>query len=304
MSLDLQQLRYLSVVAEEGQITRAAARLHIAQPALSQAIARMEQRLDVVLFTRHSRGITLTPAGVTVLEKARAVLTAAADAEHAAHALARAAGDTIAVGFVATPPSVHCPELLEEFDRVCPECELRFVELPFPSGSPGSWLREVDAALCFLPTLGPEVDFAVLRRDERSVILSKSHPLAASSSLDVADVIDQTFVGFDPDIDPRWRGLWSLDDHRGEPPSRRTHDQVSTPMGVLSAIVVDEEAIVATPAAHTGTLMSVLGNHVAIPLRDAHPMPFSLLWPRDSHCPSLRKLASVGESVGSETPAG
>ena len=56
-------LDYFVAVAEEGQITRAAVRLHVAQPALSQAMAQLESELGVMLLTRHSRGVTLTPGG-------------------------------------------------------------------------------------------------------------------------------------------------------------------------------------------------------------------------------------------------
>ena len=81
---ELRQLRYFVMVAEEGQITRAASRLHVAQPALSQAIAQLEARLGVALFVRHARGMTLTPAGEAYLEAARTAVTAVADADRAA----------------------------------------------------------------------------------------------------------------------------------------------------------------------------------------------------------------------------
>ncbi len=74
--LDLRQFLYFVTVVEEGQITRAATRLHVAQPALSQAIAKLEDSVGVRLLERHARGVTPTPAGAAFLEKARAALTA------------------------------------------------------------------------------------------------------------------------------------------------------------------------------------------------------------------------------------
>ena len=80
MPLRLEQLRYFVTVAEEGQMTRAARKLHLAQPALSQAIAQLESELGIDLLVRHARGVTLTPAGETFVPKARLAL-AAADAQ-------------------------------------------------------------------------------------------------------------------------------------------------------------------------------------------------------------------------------
>src|SRR5271165_6440278 len=82
-------LRYFVTVAEEGQVTRAAERLHIAQPALSQAIAQLECDLGLQLLERQPRGVTLTPAGEVFLEKARTVLAATKDAVLTAESLAR-----------------------------------------------------------------------------------------------------------------------------------------------------------------------------------------------------------------------
>src|SRR6202035_2948495 len=92
------QLLYFVTVAEEGQITRAAARLHVAQPALSQAIAQLEEELGIELLERHPRGVTLTAAGEAFLPKARAAVAADADAALAAEWLARSSEGTIEFG--------------------------------------------------------------------------------------------------------------------------------------------------------------------------------------------------------------
>ena len=112
---ELRQLRYFVMVAEEGQITRAASRLHVAQPALSQAIAQLEARLGVALFVRHARGMTLTAAGEAYLEAARTALTAVADADRAAQSSSRADRDRVEWGFLGWPPMVQAPELFNAF---------------------------------------------------------------------------------------------------------------------------------------------------------------------------------------------
>src|SRR5438552_7760225 len=109
MPLRLEQLRYFVTVAEEGQMTRAARKLHVAQPALSQAIAQLESELGIDLLARHARGVTLTPAGEAFLPKARLALAAATDASTTAETLARAAASMLEVGFIGPPPLVNAP---------------------------------------------------------------------------------------------------------------------------------------------------------------------------------------------------
>src|SRR5271170_7682411 len=151
------QLRYFVTVADEGQMTRAAKRLHIAQPALSQAIAQLESELQIKLLERHARGVTLTPAGEAFLEKARIALRATSDAARTAQALARAARSTMALGYLGSPPRTAAPALLAAFADAHPDVELCPQRLAFPCGPTASWLDDVDAALCFSPVEDPEV---------------------------------------------------------------------------------------------------------------------------------------------------
>src|SRR4029453_1513174 len=81
--MELRQLRYVVAVAEERNFTRAAARAHVAQPAISQQIAQIERELGSALFERSSRGVALTPAGAAFLPPPRAALAAPPAGSHA-----------------------------------------------------------------------------------------------------------------------------------------------------------------------------------------------------------------------------
>jgi DNA-binding transcriptional LysR family regulator len=80
IATELRHLRYFVAIAEDRSFTRAAERLWVAQPGLSSQIRRLETKLGITLFMRHTRGVDLTDAGELFLERARTVLAAAADA--------------------------------------------------------------------------------------------------------------------------------------------------------------------------------------------------------------------------------
>src|ERR1039457_260505 len=270
------QLRYFVTVADEGQMTRAAHKLHIAQPALSQAIAQLETELGIGLLERHARGVTLTSAGEAFLPKARAALAAESDATLTAQSLSRAVRSAITVGYIGPPPLINAPELFATFADAHPDAEVSFRELPFPRGSTASWLEDVDVAFCHPPTADPEVRIQALRTEPRAVIAPRSHPLAQHSELTVAELLDEMFIGYHHAVQPMWAGFHSLDDHRGSPAPRTTADRALTPSEMLAAIA-SRRAITMVPASDAAIILKVLRGVVAIPVRDAHPAVLSLI---------------------------
>src|ERR1700730_5495050 len=139
MAFRQHQLRYFVTAAQEGQVTLAAEKLHVAQPALSNAIAQLESELGWQLFDRHSRGITLTNDGEVFLEKALAALAAAEDASLAAEALVRASQGTIAFGYMGLPPAYTNQDLMATFTDTHPNVVVSLRELPFPSPHCRRW---------------------------------------------------------------------------------------------------------------------------------------------------------------------
>src|SRR5438270_541341 len=146
----LRQLRYFVVAAEEGQITRAAQKLNLAQPALSRTIAQLEAQMGVKLLQRHARGVSLTPAGEELLEKAQAVLDAIGEVERMSQSLSRATRGAAEVGFLGASPMIDAPELFTTFSTEYPEFHLSFHQLPFPHGSTAEWVADADPAVLSL----------------------------------------------------------------------------------------------------------------------------------------------------------
>lgn len=301
MSFRRGQLLYFVTVASEGQITRAAARLHVAQPALSHAIAQLEEELGIELLKRHARGVTLTPAGEAFLPKARAAVAADADAALAAQWLARAAEGTVEFGFVGYPPGLDSPELLESFNTQHPEIVMRFRELPFPSAPTKQWLKDVDLAVCHVPPADSGVWAHVLREEERVVLVRSRHPLASRHELELSEVLGETFVGMDPSVEPGWAGFWSLDDHRGLPPRAVTGDMASNPQEVLAALA-SRDVITTAPRSAATVLFDRLGGVRAIPLSGARPCSITVVGHADRRNPLVTELLTFMLGAAEEPP--
>ncbi len=269
------QLHYFVVVAEEGQMTRAAKRLQVAQPALSQAIAQLESEVGVKLLERHARGVSLTAAGTTFFEKAKRADEAAEDAVQAARSLARGQEGRIEFGFVGSPPGLVTPGALEAFAREHPEIDLRYRALPFPGRSPAVWLAEVDVAVCHLPPADPGVWCVPIRTEQRVLLTSTRNAVATLAEVHVAGVLDELWVGMSDSVDPAWAGFWSLDDHRGGPPERSTEDGAKNPQEVLAALALGD-AVTAVPASVARVIVSHLTDLVCVPIADAEPATIAL----------------------------
>jgi DNA-binding transcriptional LysR family regulator len=126
--MELRQLAYFVAVAEERSFTRAAERIPIAQPAISQQIRRLESELGERLFVRDRRGVSLTAAGEVLLPKARATLAAAQDGREAVSALRGLLTGRLVLGLVHPLPDRRVPRLLGAFHRAHPAVELTLIE--------------------------------------------------------------------------------------------------------------------------------------------------------------------------------
>jgi DNA-binding transcriptional LysR family regulator len=303
MPLGSGQLRSFVAVAEEGQMTRAARRLQIAQPALSQAIARLESELGVALLERHARGVTLTPAGEVFLPKARAALEADADAARMARSLARGAVGTLQIGYVGPPPEINAPELFGTFALRHPDVTPVYTDLPFPTGTSHDWLGDVDVAFCHPPLAEPGVQIETVRVEPRAVMLPRSHPLASRETVTSAEVLDEVFLAYHEDVQPAWAGFHCLDDQRGGP-GRRTEEAARTPAEMLRMVATlraSRHAVAAVPLADAIIGQHLLRGIVAVPVSDAPPATLALVWREAAANPRLDALLEVARSVADGT---
>src|SRR5215213_5120574 len=129
MDIDLRHLRYFLVVAEELHFSRAAERLDIAQPPLSQMIRRLEHELGVSLFHRTKRQVSLTDAGVVFREEAERTLAQAERAIRCARRANRGELGRLAVGFIGSAAYSVLPSIVRRFREQYPDVDLTLQEL-------------------------------------------------------------------------------------------------------------------------------------------------------------------------------
>src|ERR1700761_7222500 len=274
-------------------MTRAAKRLQLAQPALSQAIARLEKQLGIKLLERNPRGVTVTPAGAAFLAKAQAALASVEDLNATARSLARDEQGRLHAGFMSLTPPMMAGELFPRFEAEHPEVTIEWRQLGYPTLEPRSWLGDTDAGLIWFPPTGPGVASQPIRSSPLVVAMNERHRLAGRTELRVEDVLDETFPGIVEWCDPGWLGRWGLDAYRGAP-ARRTDDLAVTPEEVASMVaagraITTVPAIVAVPFAHLGIR--------AIPLVDAEPAVLTLVWPEGAATRLVEDLAGLAREL-------
>ncbi|HEY3471189.1 MAG TPA: LysR family transcriptional regulator [Amycolatopsis sp.] len=184
--VELRQLRYFLAVAEELHFGRAAERLHIVQPAVSQQVRRLERELGVELFGRTTRSVSLTEAGQRFLPHARAVLAAA---DRAADSVTEfcTSRSLLRLG-TSEGLGDRLDGLLAAFARLAPEAQLELVHAPTAQRLQRVRDGSLDATIVRGDQPAPGLDFTPLWTDEVWVALPASHPLAEAEVVAFADL--------------------------------------------------------------------------------------------------------------------
>jgi DNA-binding transcriptional LysR family regulator len=198
--MELYQLRSFVAVAEELHVSRAAARLHLAQPTLSRQIAALERTVGVPLFQRTRRRFHLTSAGEVLLASARDILQRADGAIREAWRAARGEVGVLRLGFVQSAVYAAVPRLVGQFRAACPEVRLEVRPMTTLQQTAALQAGELDAGLLRpqQPAAGP-VERAglrtrVLSHDPVLAVLPANHPLAARQRVPLAALADEPFI--------------------------------------------------------------------------------------------------------------
>jgi DNA-binding transcriptional LysR family regulator len=200
--IDLRHLRYFVVLAEELHFGRAAARLGIAQPPLSQQIQRLERLLGTRLFERTSRRVQLTDSGRAFLVEARRALLVVETAVEAARRAGRGETGELRVAFAATVMFVHLPRIIREFRTRFPGVHLDLREMPTGPQLAALKAGDIDIGFVREPRPDPDLEIVTVMREPLRIAVNKSHPLAARATLAVRHLADEPFVLFPEELAP------------------------------------------------------------------------------------------------------
>ncbi|MGD9424797.1 LysR family transcriptional regulator [Pantoea sp. NSTU24] len=199
MNIELRHLRYFVAVAEELHFGRAAQRLNISQPPLSQQIIQLEAETGAKLFHRTNRSVQLTAAGAQLLSDARTILLQVEQAAERAARLHRGEEGELRIGFTSSAPfTAVVSDALYRFRQRWPQVHIQ--------------MQEINTRQQLAPLLDGRLDLGVMRNTslpaglQHQLLLSeplfavvhKAHPLAGAKSISVSALATEPFVFFDP----------------------------------------------------------------------------------------------------------
>jgi LysR family transcriptional regulator, transcription activator of glutamate synthase operon len=196
--MELRQLRYLVALADERHFTRAAAQLHIAQPALSQQVKRLEDEVGVALVDRTTRHVALTPAGELLVASARRALAELDDAAAELSELAGVRTGRVVIGAMRSTGPYDLSGLLAAFHARHPGIELLVREEPSEVMLQRLHADALDIAFLSVNRLdaGPDIKLHPLLDEPLVALLAPDHRLAARKAIDMAELREERFVVF------------------------------------------------------------------------------------------------------------
>ncbi|WP_326623826.1 LysR substrate-binding domain-containing protein [Streptomyces decoyicus] len=257
--LDLRLVRYFAAVAEHRHFGRAAAALHLAQPALSRQIRRLEDQLRVRLLDRTPHGAELTEAGAVFLPQAKALLRSAARA--VVQTRAAAEPDRLAIGY--TTGLIITPAV-QALRRRHPDADVHTLHLSWNEPREALLDHRVDAVVARLPFPTDQLNVTILYDEPRLLLVSAGHRLAGKESVTLDDIADEPTPRL---RDPAWNAFWRIDPR---PDGRRA------PEGPLAETVEDKLELVAAGDAVAITPAGAMATYnrpdlTTIPLEGVEP---------------------------------
>ena len=295
--LELRHLRYFSAVAEELNFSRAAERLHMAQPPLSVAIRQLEQELGTELLVRTTREVRLTEAGAAFLEGARRTL---AELERARSEAQRAAAGEIGdlrVGFSWSARFETLPAIGRAFRLTHPDVSLLTEEMWNARMLPALRSGTIDAAVSLCPEIAGELSYLAIRTEPVVALLAASHPLCGREEIELGELATEAFLMFPRELAPRlYDFMTGLCRRSGFEPVVRGESFHS---GWELQILADVEVVALAPASVARDLPQ--GLSAALVTDPPDPLETAIVWRKDDPSPTSQAFRSAAQRAFPDT---
>ncbi len=193
-------------VADELHFGRAAKRLHMAQPPLSQQIRQLEAELGVTLFERSTRRVTLTDAGRLFYPEAQRLLVEADSVERRVAEIRSGDGGTLRLGFVDSASYEVMPRLLRAHRQRWPSVEYELLSMSSDAQHEALIGRRIDLGIGRASRDSEQVQSTGILKERLTVAVPADHPLASQKQTSLARLRGETFIGFDRSVSPSLHG--------------------------------------------------------------------------------------------------
>jgi DNA-binding transcriptional LysR family regulator len=208
MAMDIRQLEYFVAVAEQESFTKAAANVHLSQPALSKIVKNLEEELKVELFDRSTRKLKLTDAGEIVYQEALKLTASLTDLTLRLDNLMNSPTGTIRIGIPPLIGTLFFPSIARSFHNQYPKISLELVE--FGAKKLVEFVEEekVDIAIIVLPVNNPKFEVYPFIQEEFAFFCAKTHKFANSTSLSLKELSEEKFILFSKQFTLHDRIIW------------------------------------------------------------------------------------------------
>ncbi|WP_067822372.1 LysR family transcriptional regulator [Nocardia inohanensis] len=301
IALDIRQLQSFLVVAEELNITRASARLHLTQQTLSAQIQQLERAIGVTLLVRTSRGVLLTPAGVELERGGRELVADAGELAERVRATESGRLGRLRVACCPYATALFATEVADAMEAAVPGLEVELVTVHTPPQERALLLSgECDAAFMWTPLGDPVLHHAAIRTDHRAVALSPKHALAQQDSVTLTDLAAEPVIR--PDIFLSEENLchWIADPRPDGSPALRGPAVTALEDALLMVARGKGVWLAPEPLSRWIPLTSVVWR----PVTDAPPSELAVVWTDTApHALIARMIAEVRLITGYTRPA-
>jgi DNA-binding transcriptional LysR family regulator len=296
MTIDTRQLRYFIAVAEETHFGRAAERLRMSQPPLSQQIKQLEVSLGTSLLTRNTRSVDLTPAGSLLLSRGRRVIDELDSIEANVRRVGAGLQGIVRVGFTGTATYGVMPRVVRQASETFAGLAVEVSgEKLTPSLIAGLESNAIDIAVLRPPFASELIDHVIVASERLVAAVPAGSPLARSRELVMADLAAQDFVGYPTNstVAQAIATSWHL--REVQPASVQTASETSTLLSLVAAGI----GIALVP--ESATSLNIGGMNF-IPVSDAPNVDLAVAWRRSETSPAVLTFLPFLEALITNAP--